>query len=203
MNNYLQLYVKKYVSFIFILFVIGGIPGNGFSKTIYADGQSINIRSGPGLDYTIIAVIRMDQAMDLLEESEKWLKVKMTNGKIGWISRKRVKTEKPDSVIIADLNETINRQKKVMKELKIKFKEAADKEKKLSVEIKRLTLESDALKMENNELKNSEKLLWISGALIAALFIWLTGFFAGHFRIERENKRFKKMHLSAINLSKQ
>ncbi|MCR8744913.1 SH3 domain-containing protein [Romboutsia lituseburensis] len=46
--------------------------------------SSLNIRSGPSTSYSIITKASKGEAVDVLESSNGWYKIKLSNGKIGW-----------------------------------------------------------------------------------------------------------------------
>ncbi len=168
-------------------------PEVGLSKKVYVNDRAINIRSGPGLEHSVIAVVKIDQALKILKEEKEWLNVLIPSGKEGWISRKMVKAEKPKSVIIVEYKDTIDRQRSQIEKLKKNFAATIKKNEKLSFELQELKLSQDQLIRDNEGLKNSRERFLITGLIIAGLIIWIMGFLAGHFRHFRENKRFDKM----------
>ncbi|RHW40602.1 N-acetylmuramoyl-L-alanine amidase [Neobacillus notoginsengisoli] len=46
--------------------------------------DSLNIRSGPGLSYRIVATVKKGTALTVLSESGEWVEVKMPGGETGW-----------------------------------------------------------------------------------------------------------------------
>lgn len=180
----------------FILILL--FPTIGAAKEVYANDRSINIRSGPGLEHSVIAVAKMDQPLKVIRESKKWLNVLISRGKEGWISKKMVQREKPKSVIIVEYKKTISIQRNEIEKLKKGLAKTIQKKDQSSFELRELKLNHDQLKKENEKLKNSTETLWFAGSLVAAVVIWLMGFLAGHFRIARENKRLSDMSATAI-----
>ncbi|MEW9080783.1 C40 family peptidase [Terrisporobacter glycolicus] len=47
---------------------------------------SLNVRKGPSTDYAVVAKLRNNEIVNLLEKSNGWYKVKLSNGIIGWTS---------------------------------------------------------------------------------------------------------------------
>lgn len=65
-----------------------------FADTFYVkDIMSVTMRTGPGLDHKIIGMIKSGQALDVLETDEKWVHVRLPDGREGWVL-KQVITEK-------------------------------------------------------------------------------------------------------------
>lgn len=183
----------------FILLLL--FPEPAFTATVYVNNQSINIRSGPGLEHTVIAVLKIDRPLKMLGETMDWLNVLIPSGKKGWISRKMVTTEKPTGLVIEEYKETLNLQRIEIEKLKKELSATNQANEQLSFESNELKLNHDQLIKDNEKLKKAKETIWIIGSIIAALLIWLMGFLAGHFRVARENKRLHEMTtLTSINL---
>ena len=48
--------------------------------------STLNVRSGAGTSYSVVAKIYKNDKVDLLEKLNGWYKVKLSNGKTGWVS---------------------------------------------------------------------------------------------------------------------
>ena len=46
--------------------------------------STLNIRSGAGIDHSIITKAYKNDKVEILETSNRWYKVKLSNGKVGW-----------------------------------------------------------------------------------------------------------------------
>lgn len=58
----------------------------------------LNIRSGAGTDYSIVGKSNYGEVVDILEKSNGWYKVKLSNGVVGWGSSQYiVETNQPSS----------------------------------------------------------------------------------------------------------
>jgi len=53
--------------------------------------ERLNIRSGPGVNYSVVAVAKRGQKFTVLAEPNGWVKIKRRQNSIGWIRRKYVK----------------------------------------------------------------------------------------------------------------
>ncbi|MFA7455500.1 MAG: SH3 domain-containing protein [Desulfobulbaceae bacterium] len=63
-------------------------PANPFIKTnrkLYTAASSVNVRSSPTTDASIVARLTMDQAVTELEANDTWSKVKLANGTTGFV----------------------------------------------------------------------------------------------------------------------
>jgi N-acetylmuramoyl-L-alanine amidase len=48
----------------------------------------VNLREGPGIQYKIIGRAYMKNTFELLAENPDWLRVRLENGTVGWMSKK-------------------------------------------------------------------------------------------------------------------
>jgi hypothetical protein len=48
----------------------------------------VNLREGPGIQYKIIGKASMKNAFEILAENPGWLRVRLENGTVGWMSKK-------------------------------------------------------------------------------------------------------------------
>lgn len=64
--------------------------GSGYS-TCTVTGSSLNIRSGPGKDYDVVASASEGAVLTLLDDSSSWYKVKTSGGATGYIDGQYVK----------------------------------------------------------------------------------------------------------------
>lgn len=63
-------------------------PANPFSRTnrkLYAASASVNVRSSPTTDSSVVARLTMDQAVTEIEANDTWSKVKLSDGTIGFV----------------------------------------------------------------------------------------------------------------------
>lgn len=67
----------------------------------------LTVREGPGTEYKVISTLRSNMPVDVLEEQEKYLKVRTENGVEGWVAKQYITPQTPKPIIIAGLNATI------------------------------------------------------------------------------------------------
>ena len=82
------MHIKKITSTI-----IAGIIALSVSATdSFADtkgkvtASALNVRSGPSTKYNKVGTVYKNNTLTILDESNKWYKVKLSNGKTGWVS---------------------------------------------------------------------------------------------------------------------
>lgn len=76
---------------LFSLFITLHFPAFVDTQTIYAadvlvTGDTVNIRTGPGLSYDVVTKVKKNEALSVLSEDGDWLKVKTSTNKVGWIA---------------------------------------------------------------------------------------------------------------------
>ncbi len=49
-------------------------------------GNNVNVRKGPGLSYSVIKQLNKGELLAILEKTEKWYQVKLSDNVLGWVS---------------------------------------------------------------------------------------------------------------------
>ncbi len=70
--------------------VLSGTSVFADTKTGTVTASALNIRSGPSTSYSIVGYASKGNNLQILETSNGWYKVKLSNGKIGWGSGKYI-----------------------------------------------------------------------------------------------------------------
>jgi len=144
--------MKSFIVFFIVLFstVVQ-------AETLYiSDIIKITVRTGPGINHKIIAMIESDERVDVLkpEEPEKdWSLVRIANGKEGWVLSRFLKSKEPDRLVLDRLKKKYNVLKKqavsTIEENKVYKKE----NKKLNTELKTNKEISKTIKSSYETLK--------------------------------------------------
>jgi len=164
--------MKSFIVFFIVLFstVVQ-------AETMYVGNIiEITVRTGPGIDYKIVAMIKSGETVEVLnpEEIEKdWSLVRITNGKEGWVLSRFLTSKEPDGLVLERLekkhgaltnqavslieenkvykkeNEKMNLELKTNKEMSDKIESSYETLKKESAEF---------LKLKSNYEKTSSKL---------------------------------------------
>jgi len=128
-------------------FVLLGISllffsASGFAETVYV-GEIVNItvRTGKGTDHKIIEMVRSGQKVEIVEPGAGWTKIRLKDGKSGWVLTRLLTDEPPNSVRLEKL-------KREHEALLVRVKEPL-------TEIKNLEMESNQLKQKLAETENS------------------------------------------------
>jgi hypothetical protein len=54
---------------------------------VFVTSYSLNIRSGPGLDFPVIDQVYRDDSLEIHGKTDGWLYVKLPNGQFGWVMK--------------------------------------------------------------------------------------------------------------------
>ncbi|MFD1736704.1 SH3 domain-containing protein [Bacillus salitolerans] len=80
---------KAMILLIVLSLVTLSIPineANAENKQALISVDSLNVRSGPGLSYDVIASVKKDESYEILSTDSEWVKIKLTGGKEGWVA---------------------------------------------------------------------------------------------------------------------
>ncbi|HHW57154.1 MAG TPA: SH3 domain-containing protein [Clostridia bacterium] len=61
-------------------------PSVTLSTSLMIAGDVVNIRSGPGTQYDVVAQLTRGYILEMLDKSGDWYKVKLKDGRIGWVA---------------------------------------------------------------------------------------------------------------------
>jgi len=77
-----------------------------WAETVYVDDKlTITFRSGPGMERKILEYLTTGAQMELLEDGEEWVRVRLTDGTEGWVMKQYVSTIKPSRLQLEELQQ--------------------------------------------------------------------------------------------------
>ncbi|WP_299976296.1 TIGR04211 family SH3 domain-containing protein [Desulfobacula sp.] len=172
-----------------------------FAEDIYVTGiTNITMRTGPGLEHKIIAMLESGTKLEIVEYKKNWSRVKKDLEKTGWVLTRFLTKEVPDALVVEKLKKNnqnlMSRLKALEEENKIlavknatliqieekynKLKLESTEFLKLDEKYKKMAQQFEVQKshietLENN-LNDDEKLWFLSGAgvFIVGLFLGLS-----------------------------
>lgn len=103
---------------------------------MYVTDVKLTLRTGPGNDRKIIATVSAGQRVEVLEQGSEWSKIKLTDGKEGWMLTRYLASGQPDKYAM----ETLKKEHEM-----------------LSAQVTSLLEENKNLKKENERGSGSEK----------------------------------------------
>ena len=133
------------------------VPAAVLAATTYVTDQvEITLRSGPGLDFKILRMVRTGTPLERLEDSEGWTHVRTPEGDDGWVVSRYLSDDPPKGPLLEAARQEVERLKGEVARLEKALKEAtregdrsAAQVRKLSRELKKVNKEYDAWKKAN------------------------------------------------------
>lgn len=97
--------------FLFVLFILLSVSVRvtHADRRYVSDMLIITLRTGQGQEYKVIKTLKTDTPVEVLEESESYLRVRTDEGEEGWVAKQYITSETPKPLIIAGLEKENNR----------------------------------------------------------------------------------------------
>jgi SH3 domain protein len=162
----------------FIVFFIVLFSTAVQAETMYVDDIiKITVRTGPGINHKIVAMIKSGERVEVLKPEEPetdWSLVRITNGKEGWVLSRFLTPKEPDGLVLGrykkkhsvlknqavSLIEENNVYKKENKKLNSELKTNKEMSDKIKSSYETLKKESaEFLELKSNYGKTSSKLI--------------------------------------------
>ncbi|MBW2183294.1 MAG: SH3 domain-containing protein [Deltaproteobacteria bacterium] len=132
--------MKKCFFVVLISFILFSSPLH--AKTMYvSDNLIITVRSNPGLEFRVVDQLTSNEKVDLLKTEKSWAQISYNNKK-GWVVKRFLTEEMPDSIQIAELKKTVKKTENLEKENRALKQKNAEMEERIS-----------SLLQENQKLK--------------------------------------------------
>ena len=104
---------------LFVLFILLSVSVRvtHADRRYVSDMLLITLRAGEGREYRVIKTLKTDTPVEVLEESEEYLRVRTDEGEGGWVAKQYISSEVPKSAIIGGLKEETSKLNTRIKEL--------------------------------------------------------------------------------------
>ena len=96
---------------LFVLFILLSVSVRvtHADRRYVSDMLIITLRTGKGQEYKVIKSLKTDTPVEVLEESESYLRVRTDEGEEGWVAKQYITPEVPKSIIIEGLKEEMSK----------------------------------------------------------------------------------------------
>lgn len=102
--------IKKYKCLLFLLIATFIFIDPCLADDMYVTGVTkITMRTGPGVEHKIVAMLESGTKLEILEYQRDWSKVRAKKGIDGWVLSRFLTQKVPDALIVSKLKE-INQQ---------------------------------------------------------------------------------------------
>jgi len=90
---------------LFVLFILLSVSVRvtHADRRYVSDMLIITLRAGQGQEYKVIKTLKTDTPVEVLEESESYLRVRTDEGEEGWVAKQYITPEVPKSLIVEGL----------------------------------------------------------------------------------------------------
>jgi len=187
--------ITIYISLIIILICSATLAAS--PKYIYVSVNSSRLRSGPGIQNKSLKVVSNGYKMKILSETELWYEVGFDNNEKGWILKRNVTYETPQTKKInklqKSLEQEIAKKKKLTAELKKQIKSMSFQTKSIDG-FKRAIIQ---LKAHAAALEETQLLIVMVGGVLLLLLGWVLGFITGGYRKKANEREYLEMMLEA------
>ncbi|ACL06011.1 SH3 type 3 domain protein [Desulfatibacillum aliphaticivorans] len=144
--------MRRYILAVIFFVLFGTSPS--FADTIYiGDITKINMRSGKGVDYRIIAMLDTGQTVELLEQSDGWAKIRLGDGKEGWVLSRMLTDQEPCGRALERTQKELARLREAMAELTTENSRLSEENSLLGQENTQNSQTASNLQKEYNSLK--------------------------------------------------
>lgn len=163
------------------------VRGMATAKTMYvSDMLHATIRRGPTTEHKIIAFVRSNRPVEVLEEEGDWSYVMLKNGKEGWILSRLLVEGPTKEALVEQLrteNERLKEELSFLKEENARLKaESLEQQSKIEKQDKTLF----SLQQKTEDLSHNRPTRW----LLSGAFVLLTGIFIGYFSRKKRRSMF-------------
>ena len=163
------------------------VKGMATAKTMYvSDMLHASIRRGPSIEHKIIAFVRSNRPVEVLDTEGEWSYVRLKNDKEGWILSRLLVEGPPKEEILAQLkteNERLKKELPMLQEENARLK-AKSLEQQSKIQEQDATLFS--LKQKTEDLRHNRPTRW----LLSGAFVLLTGIVIGYFFRKKKKSLF-------------
>ncbi|MDJ0782048.1 MAG: TIGR04211 family SH3 domain-containing protein [Desulfosarcinaceae bacterium] len=129
------------------------------ASTVYVtEDFEITMRTGPGVDRKIIALIRSGQRVEEISKSEEWTEIRLPSDKTGWVLSRYLSPKEPCALVKERLQTEFNQLQAEKAELETKNSDLEAENQRLEAQLastqaslERVTGDFDSLKVESTD----------------------------------------------------
>lgn len=133
---------SKIIAAIIMAVLLMGVTISVAETRYVSEDFEITMRTGPGTDRKIIALVSSGRAVEVLESGEEWSRIRLGNGKEGWVLSRYLTGQLPTAIKLERLENS--------------YTEVIEKNKALQEKLDSLTSDNRSV---GNELDEAQKTL--------------------------------------------
>jgi SH3 domain protein len=144
--------IVKQLRKLLLIALVALLPATALAANYVSDKLEVPLRSGPGLNYRIITMLKSGQALEVLGESEGWTQVR-TGGKEGWTVKRYVSDKLPLRPQLANAKAELEKAKAAQRAIAAKLEQTQKELRKASSQLSKATKKGASLEKEFNKWK--------------------------------------------------
>jgi len=146
--------MKTYIKILIIVGIYLFLSAAVWAETKHYinDSMTITMRTGPGTDRKIIALLGVGQEVEILQTENEWTLVRLPNGKEGWVISRFITDQTPNSIQLSVLRNRFN-------ELQTKSASLIEENKTLNADNKKLSADLKATETKLKSLSSTYETL--------------------------------------------
>jgi len=139
--------------FVLIFSMLIAVPAP--AKTMYiTDSFKVTLRTGPSNEHKVIAMPKSNEGMEVLEEQDDWARVRLSDGKEGYVLSRFLTSDIPKSSVIVGLQSKTEKLKKEINSLREGKKQLEKSKLELGSSLFSIKKELTKVKKDYEELKS-------------------------------------------------
>ncbi len=153
---------------VLVLFLLFGLllPCSALlfrAETVYAAARYVTpsaevvVRTGQGNEYKIIGMVKDGDAVELLQEGDDYAKVRLPDGREGWMLKRFLSAAPPLSVVVASLRAENEKMKQREIEQRQQFEEISETLKRTESELASILTERDRINSDYQNLQEDTR----------------------------------------------
>jgi len=161
--------MKNIKLFLFVLIAcLLHSQGNGFAETMYVtDRLYLSLRNAPEAEQPTSDLLLSDTEVDVLETKDKWARVRLKDGRTGWVWKKYLVQEVPKTLIIEQLEGKIESQSTITERLR---QEIVSRDREIEALKTQITQQSERFQASAKENASKRRnVLYITGIVTLAV----------------------------------
>jgi len=158
--------------------------GSAVAETVYVhDTIRLGVRTNPNPSESPVAVVTTGDALQVLDRTEGYIKIRSEDGTEGWVSESYISKEKPAMLKLAQLQLEYDKRVAELSELRNELTATTEKQQATDKHLAEVEGENAALQQELSRYKSSadelrRKYMW-AFQTVAVILLFLLGFYIG------------------------
>jgi len=176
--------MKKFTVLVLFLLTLC-IAGQAKAEYV-SDNLKITVRTGPGNDRKIIAMLEAGEKVDVLTSSDGWSQVQFSGDKRGWVLSRFLTSDEPCRYTLGKLEEEFTKLQNQAGPLIEENKRLKKENKEMFTQLAEQTKRAGVLKNELDNIKQNRGYQWF----LLGAGVLLLGFFLGVISRHRRQRTF-------------